>query len=264
MLALRNSVAERLVSGIERRDPELLSSLAEVGLLRRAWVEDPGGEEAMSAPPVEVLQRMLERSVERRPTLFASLGLSAIQLLASTPASGDGGVTDRLAVTFTDLENFTRWTARNGDDAASALLADHHRVVGPVVRSRGGRIVKRLGDGLLLTFPEPEAAVLAGLELVRTEPGPLRLRAGVNVGDVVVLRDDVIGHEVNVAARVAESARGGQVLVTEAVRAGVGKSLPAVRFGRLRRRRFKGLPDPIGVCAVTPAAAAPSDASGPD
>jgi len=72
------------VTGIERRDPELLSSLAEVGLVRRAFVEDPGGSEAITAPPAEVLQRMLERSVERRPTLFASLGLSAIQLLSST------------------------------------------------------------------------------------------------------------------------------------------------------------------------------------
>jgi adenylate cyclase len=252
LAALRKSVAERLVSGMERRDPELLSSLAEVGLVRRAFVEDPGGSEAITAPPAEVLQNMLERSVERRPTLFASLGLSAIQLLAATSESGADGATERLAVAFTDLEGFTRWTAHNGDEAASALLAEHHRVVGPVVRSRGGRIVKRLGDGLLLTFPEPEAAVLAGLELVKTEPGPLRLRAGVNVGDVVVLRDDVIGHEVNVAARVAEAAKGGEVLVTETVRDSVRTSLPTVTFGRLRRRRFKGL-EPVGVCPVGPA-----------
>jgi adenylate cyclase len=253
LAALRKRIAERLIAGVEQRDPDLLASLSEVGILNRAWVEDPGGVERMSTPPVEVLERLLERSVEQRPTILASLGLSAIQLLA---ASGDGslhgqGSTEHLAIAFTDLEGFTRFTAREGDEAAGSLLANHHRGVGPIVRSRGGRIVKRLGDGLLLTFPQSEAAVLAGLELVEAEPGPLRLRAGINVGDVQMLIDDVIGHEVNVAARVAEAAKGGQVLVTERVRTAVDDDLSDVTFGRLRRRRFKGLPEPVGVCTVT-------------
>jgi adenylate cyclase len=253
LAALRKRIAERLIAGVEQRDPDLLASLSEVGILNRAWVEDPGGVERMSTPPVEVVERLLERSVEQRPTILASLGLSAIQLLA---ASGDGslhgqGSTEHLAVAFTDLEGFTRFTAREGDEAAGALLANHHRGVGPIVRSRGGRIVKRLGDGLLLTFPQPEAAVLAGIELVEAEPAPLRLRAGINVGDVQLSIDDVIGHEVNVAARVAEAAKGGQVLVTERVRTAVDGDLNDVTFGRLRRRRFKGLPEPVGVCPVT-------------
>jgi adenylate cyclase len=254
LLSLRRSVAERVVAALERRDPELLSALSEVGVVRRAWVEDPGGGGSISAPPVDVVQRLLERSAERQPSLLTSLGLSAIQLLAAPKFEARGieaAVTERLAVAFTDLEDFTRWTARNGDDAASALLTEHHRVVGPVVRSRGGRIVKRLGDGLLLTFPEPEAAVLACLELVESLPGPLRLRAGVNLGDVIVTRDDVIGHEVNVAARVTEAARAGHVLVTAAVRQATAESLMTVTFGRQRRRSFKGLSDSIGVSRVT-------------
>ena len=61
-------------------------------------------------------------------------------------------------------------------------------------------MVKRLGDGLLLTFPTAESAVLACLELVDADPTPLRLRAGAHTGEVVVLRDDVLGHVVNVAS----------------------------------------------------------------
>jgi adenylate cyclase len=254
LLSLRRTVAERVVAAVERRDPELLSALSEVGVVRRAWVEDPKAGGPMSAPPVDVIQRLLERSVERQPSLLASLGLSAIQLLAAPKidkAGIDAGTTERLAVAFTDLEQFTRWTAKNGDDAASALLAEHHRVVGPVVRSRGGRVVKRLGDGLLLTFPEAEAAVLACLELVGGVPGPLRLRAGINLGQVVVTRDDVIGHEVNVAARVTEAARAGEVLVTAAVRQATAESLLTVTFGRQRGRTFKGLSEAIGVSRVT-------------
>src|SRR4051794_41837011 len=81
--------------------------------------------------------------------------------------------------------------------------------MGPIVRSRGGRIVKRLGDGLMLTFPAPEAAVLAALELVSAIDEPLRLRAGLHLGEAVVSHDDVMGHGVNVAARITEGAEGG-------------------------------------------------------
>jgi adenylate cyclase len=151
---------------------------------------------------------------------------------------------------FTDLEGFTRFTAVQGDEAASDLLSAHHRTVGPIIRSRGGRTVKRLGDGLLLTFPGPEAAILAALELVAAEPGPLRLRAGLHVGEVMVLVDDVIGHVVNIAARVTELARGGQVLVTADARAAVS-DLPTVAFTRTRQRHFKGLDEPVGVCRAT-------------
>lgn len=249
--SLRRSVAEKVVDALRSRDPELLESMVEIGVVRREWVEEGAGPMATAAP-MEVVERLLERSVERRPSLLANLGLSTIQVLSSSSDEGgaEGTPATRMTVVFTDLEGFTKFTADTGDDAASQLLAAHHRTVGPIVRSRGGRTVKRLGDGLLLTFPEPEAAVLACLELVGVQPQPLRLRAGMHVGDVVVTRDDVIGHVVNVAARVTESAKGGEVLVTTDVRQAVADGLPQVKFGRARRRSFKGLGDAIGVCRV--------------
>ena len=250
---LRRSMAQKVVDALRSRDPELLESMVEVGVVQREWVEEGVGPMSKAAP-MEVVERLLERSVERKPSLLANLGLSTIQVLSSSSDEGGGeGVTPtRMTVVFTDLEGFTRFTASEGDDAASQLLTAHHRTVGPIVRSRGGRTVKRLGDGLLLTFPEPEAAILSSLELVGAQPEPLRLRAGMHVGDVVVTRDDVIGHVVNVAARVTESAKGGEVLVTTDVRQAVGDALPQVRFGRARRKSFKGLGDTVGVCRVEP------------
>ena len=251
--SFRHSLAQRAVDALEHHDPELLDSLVEVGVVRREWVEEGTGPMSTSAP-IEVVERLLERSVERRPSLMSRLGLSTIQVL-STPSEDSGDDATRgpvpMAVAFTDLEGFTRFTSEKGDEAASQLLTEHHRRVGPIVRSRGGRVVKRLGDGLLLTFPEPEAGVLACLELVEAQPEPLRLRAGLHVGDVVVTRDDVIGHVVNVAARVAESATGGEVLATTDVRQAVAGSLPNVTFGRARRRHFKGLTEPVSVCPVS-------------
>ena len=251
MRSFRRSLAQRAVDALENHDPELLDSLVEVGVVRREWVEEGTGPMSTSAP-IEVVERLLERSVERRPSLMSRLGLSTIQVL-STPTEDtgeEGALPVSMAVAFTDLEGFTRFTSEKGDEAASQLLVEHHRRMGPIVRSRGGRVVKRLGDGLLLTFPEPEAGVLACLELVEAQAAPLRLRAGLHAGDVVVTRDDVIGHVVNVAARVAESAKGGQVLVTSDVRAEVG-SLAGVRFGRARRRRFHGVDGGVLVTGAT-------------
>ena len=248
----KRTLAQRVVDLLDQRDPALMSGLVEVGIVSRDFRDQGQGPVLTNTPTIAVVERLLERSVEQRPSLLSRLGLSTIQALATSTeeATTEGGTPSSVAVVFTDLEGFTRFTEQKGDEAASDLLAHHHRVVGPIVRSRGGRTVKRLGDGLLLTFPEPEAAALCCLELVEAQPSPLRLRAGIHVGDVVVTRDDVIGHVVNVAARVCESARGGEVLATADVRTAVSGPVTGLDFGRARRRGFKGVEEPINVCSV--------------
>lgn len=247
--AFRVQLAERAAE-LLRRDPELKDTAVEVGLVDRAWLEEPGRHPVRTAPALDVVQRFLERSVERRPSALGTLGLNALQLLSyDQPFTERDGSPSPVSIVFTDVEGFTRFTSRFGDEAALALLADHNRVIGPIVRSRGGRVVKRIGDGLMLSFPSPEAAVHSALDLVDVPPGPLRLRAGVHSGEAVVTADDVIGHDVNVAARVAAEARGGQVLATVAVREAVGE-LRGVEFGRARRRSFKGVGESVSVCPV--------------
>ena len=250
---LKGTLAQR-VAAMLQGDPELLSDMVDVGLVRPEWVDDPTAEPMAAAGPIEVAERWLERSVEQRPSLLSRLGLTAIQLLSSSSddaAEGaePGEAPTRLAVAFTDIEGFTAYTAQQGDEAASHLLAAHYREVAPVVEGRGGQISKRMGDGLLLTFPASEAAVLACLKMVDLEPRPLRLRAGIHVGDVVVAGEELVGHVVNVAARVAESAKGGQVLVTADVRQAAGE-LPGVNFGRARGRTFKGVGEKVLVSRV--------------
>lgn len=248
--AVRVGMAERAAE-LLRRDPGLTDTAIEVGLVDRAWLEEPGHHPIRTAPALDVVQRFLERSVERRPSALGSIGLNALQLLAyEHPIDGKPDTRQSpVSIVFTDLEGFTRFTSRHGDDAALSLLADHHRVIGPIVRSRGGKVVKRLGDGLMLSFPSAESAVLAALELLDVPPDELRLRAGVHAGEAVVTPDDLIGHDVNVAARVAAAAKGGQVLATVAVRDAVG-DLRGVTFGRARRRSFKGVEQAVQVCPV--------------
>ena len=247
--SVRGGLRRRLAS-LLTSDPGVLDRAIELGLVRREWVENPDGEAISSASPVEVLQRFLEREVERRPSMLKELGLSAVHILTSRDGEDTGtGVPTQCAVVFTDLEGFTTWTEKAGDEAASDLLQRLNLTVGPIVRGRGGSIVKRLGDGVLLTFSGPEAAVLAALELVNASPAPLKMRAGVHWGEVMATRDDVIGHAVNVAARVVDAARGGEVLTTEEARR-AADGARGVSFGRVGRRKVKGLDEPVRVCRV--------------
>jgi adenylate cyclase len=246
----RIALAERMARMMQR-DPELVDTAIEVGVVDRKWLEEPGRHPLSTTTTLDVVQRFLERSVERKPSALAAIGLNAIQMLSwNSETKADSTTPTDLAIVFTDLSGFTRYTADAGDEAATAMLAEHHRMVGPVIRSRGGRIVKRLGDGLLLAFPSSEAGVYAALELLPTAPESLQLRAGVHCGEVVATRDDVIGHVVNIAARVADSAKGNEVLLTSDVRSSVGE-LRGVSFSRLRRRTFKGVDEAIAVCRAT-------------
>jgi adenylate cyclase len=252
LTAMRTGMARRIVR-ILSRDPELLDQMTETGLLSRDWVENPGSGPMMTeATPLEVLERTLAGIVERRPSKLAALGLSAIEVLSASGADVENGSrSHNLVVCFTDLQGFTSFTADNGDVAAITLLTEHYQTAGPIVRSRGGRIVKRLGDGLLMTFPEPTAAVLAAIELCEATPTPLQVRAGLHIGEVLLDRADIVGHVVNVAARVAETAGGGEVLISRDLRDALPtEELPQLDIGRARARRLKGLSERIEVCPV--------------
>ena len=95
---LRGTLAQG-VARLLKRDPDLLSEMVELGLVRHEWLEDPASEPVSTATPMEVAQRWLERSVEQRPSVLGKLGLNTIQLLSSTVDGSDSeGVATRVAV----------------------------------------------------------------------------------------------------------------------------------------------------------------------
>jgi adenylate cyclase len=173
------------------------------------------------------------------------------------------------AVAFSDICGFTEFTALRGDDAALRLLAVQDRLV----RRRlphGARIVKELGDGLLLWFPDAESAVTTTLDLqdgFQMESAaselPLWVRIGVHWGNQRRRGDDLIGHDVNVASRVADVAGPAEVVVTEALLAQLCE--PESQFGvtveRLGPVVMKGLPEAVRLFRLT--RSQPSLGSGP-
>jgi len=123
------------------------------------------------------------------------------------------------AICFLDVTGYTRLTQEQGDRAAADLAESLARLVKRTSGDHGGRPVKWLGDGVMFYFPNPAQGVVAALEMVDgvREAGLPPAHVGLQTGPVIVQEGDYYGATVNVAARIAEYARPGEVLVTQAV-----------------------------------------------
>jgi pimeloyl-ACP methyl ester carboxylesterase len=157
------------------------------------------------------------------------------------------------AVLFTDIVDSTAHNTSSGDRAWLDLLTRHDRLAERAIRQRGGRLVKRLGDGLLAEFPLATDALDVGRAVVDAAAANLEVgvRAAVHVAEVEETADDVLGLGVTIAARVLGLADGGEVLTTQAVvelLAGSGR-----RFERRGDHQLKGVDGFWAISAVTSA-----------
>jgi adenylate cyclase len=205
--------------------------------------------------PAHLIGQRLSSITAERPSALRELGLGALQVWqALSEAQGRGRGDEEVAILFTDLVGFSSWALEAGDDAAIELLRRMGRCVEPEIESRGGEVVKRLGDGLMAVFDEPSHALDAALAATAAVRGVevdghcLELRAGVHVGRPRRLGGDYLGVDVNTAARVAAAAGPNEVLVSEAVRERLGDS--EVRLRRHWRFRAKGAPQGLRVYAA--------------
>jgi class 3 adenylate cyclase len=155
------------------------------------------------------------------------------------------------AVAFTDIVGFTEFCAVRGDDEAVALLSLQEQLVRDALPP-GARIVKELGDGLLLWFPTAAPSLTTCLDLQesferesRDPLLPLWVRIGLHWGRPASRGDDLVGHDINVTARIVDVAGPGEVLVSEALHAQVASSAFEVQFDELGPVVMKGVPEPI-------------------
>lgn len=148
-------------------------------------------------------------------------------------------------VMFTDVEASTDLTTRLGDDAAASLLATHNTIVLDQVTAHGGRDVRSTGDGFLVVFDSARAAVSCALSIQRELTAgeqAVRVRIGLNAGEVLEGDGEPFGAAINLAARVTDRAKGGEILATDTVRQLVG-TMPDASFrdrGRVALKGFAG------------------------
>lgn len=156
-------------------------------------------------------------------------GTSALRLLAEMltderlPPS-DVDETVDATIVFADIEGFSDLVARAGDEVAARVLDALDAAVDAATTGTGCRVVKRLGDGVMIAAEDPGDGLTGAValpqrfaEAVADVAGGLRLRVGAHRGNVRRRGEDLIGYHVNVAARVAEQAPGGTTLVTGAL-----------------------------------------------
>ena len=123
------------------------------------------------------------------------------------------------AICFLDITGYTRLTQERGDQAAAGLAENLNRLVQRAAMANSGKPIKWLGDGVMLYFADPGKGVSAALDLVEDVPGAglPPAHVGLHAGPVLFQEGDYFGTTVNVASRIAEYARPGEVLVSQQV-----------------------------------------------
>jgi adenylate cyclase len=149
------------------------------------------------------------------------------------------------AMCFLDLTGYTQLTEERGDEAAAELAARLAGLVRRTSQEHGGVPVKWLGDGVMFYFRDPAAAVLAALAMadVVVSNGLPPAHVGIHAGPVVVQDGDYFGRTVNLASRIADAARPGEVLVSrEVVDAAEGGPVAFTEIGPVE---LKGVAAPL-------------------
>jgi TolB-like protein len=153
------------------------------------------------------------------------------------------------AILAADVVGYSSLMNEDESGTLAALRAHRTGVFEPIIAERGGRLVKLMGDGALVEFPSVVQAVEAALAIQKqsaTSRGPITLRIGINLGDVILDGDDIYGDGVNVAARLEGLAQPGGICISAIVKESIGNRLGA-GFADAGDQALKGLPRPIRI-----------------
>ena len=195
--------------------------------------------------------------LKKRKRLRADAPAAApLDAVPAWPPSAHGIATARtLSIMFTDIKDYTARSAAESRLGVVEMVRRHRELAQPIVRRRGGRIVKTIGDALLITFQSATDAVLGGVEIqqavlrhnqsVFTEREKLELRIAISTGEVAEEANDVYGEAVNLASRVQQLGEPGQVLFTESTLATVNKR--EVKYAEQGTFELKGIDGPVRV-----------------
>jgi eukaryotic-like serine/threonine-protein kinase len=179
---------------------------------------------------------------------------TSIDVIASAlgPAPPDLGAFSSpdgaLTLLFTDIEDAATLHEQLGDERWSDLLRDHRAMLEQIVEHHDGNVVKSESDGHLIAFSSAHQGLRCAIEIQRTFAGrtasgldtPLGIRSGLHSGFVIVQAEDFYGRNVVLAARVADRARGGEILVSETLKE-YTETDPSFRFEPRGEFHFKGM-----------------------
>jgi len=163
------------------------------------------------------------------------------------------------AILAADVVGYSRLMGRDEAGTLATLKARRSEVLQPVVSKHHGRVVKVMGDGVLIEFASAVDAVECAVQLQSamdaanvelTEDERIVLRIGINLGDVIVEGSDLYGDGVNIAARLESLADPGDVVISEKVRREVVSKL-GLSFEDLGERILKNIAEAVRVYRVS-------------
>ncbi len=158
-----------------------------------------------------------------------------------------------LAILFTDIQGYSKKAQALTAMQLSSLIQEYEGILLPMIASHRGELIKKMGDGHLFVFSSPLDPVLTAVRLqkalkrfnsYREEKQRLIVRVGMHWGKVVRKEGDVLGNHVNLASRLESSAKGGSVLISEALQQRVEGYIHSREIGLIN---VKGFSEPVKV-----------------
>jgi adenylate cyclase len=195
-----------------------------------------------------LFRRHMEAALDALNSESTEAGLAARGIAAPRPEAPE-------AMAFVDLAGFTRLTLELGDASAVSAATRLAELAADSARLHHGRLVKLLGDGVMLHFGMPTDAIRASFEVV-AQVGAAELpeaHVGIAAGPLIARDGDYFGHTVNLAARLSARASGGRILVNDMVVEGVGDAAD-IRFTPAGPQELKGFSAPVAAWWADPAA----------
>lgn len=259
-----------------RRDPDLIPRVKDS---LRERIDEEEGTMSRVVQAAGALEPIIAEAVRKKPSRLSNVGLKSAHLLADL-AIEDRGSNNRLeklahggtvGIVFVDVSGFTSFTATHGDEAAIELLTKLSTLVERCVRTGKGEVVKRLGDGFLLAFPSASQAVRGAVSLqeavakARTSDRTFDvwLRVAVHAGEPLIDQDDLLGHDVNLTARLLDVCSPGTVVVSEAAKDMAERRLRRVTFGAPSDVKIRGLAGRVTIYRIDPETLTPDASDAP-
>ena len=215
------------------------------GVIEPAMAAGKGPEEIANAELADRIAPIAEQAVLAMYHAQQARAWTANIIEGFEALMAQAGIHSRLerppAICFLDITGYTRLTQERGDDAAADLAAKLARLVQRNSVQHGGKAIKWLGDGVLFHFRDPGPGVRAALEMVDelAAAGLPPAHVGLHAGPVIFQQGDYFGQTVNLAARIADYARPGEVLISQEVADASHET--GIAFGEIGPVELKGV-----------------------
>ncbi|MEE8594069.1 MAG: adenylate/guanylate cyclase domain-containing protein, partial [Candidatus Bipolaricaulota bacterium] len=156
------------------------------------------------------------------------------------------------AILYADVADYSRLTGED-EEGTHRLLSAYLDALSQIIEAYGGTVVHYAGDAVLAEFPTVTDALASAAKIQRElgtrnqelpDERKVEFRIGVNLGEIIVDRDDIYGDGVNVAARLESLSEPGGICISEAVRTAVGKKLP-LEYEFMGEQQVKNIAEPV-------------------